>query len=357
MTDFQGWLSQVYWHNTVKTYLVAILIFLICALVMWLFKYFVLKHLKKLALKTKTEIDDVIVDVLNSIDWPFYAIVSFYAASNVLYTPDWFDKVIHYVLIFAVIFYIIKCLQTIVDFGTNKLILQKQDSERESDIVTVNLLSRLIKGILWGIGVVLILQNLGFNVTGLIAGLGIGGLAIAFALQNVLTDIFASISIYLDKPFQIGHSIEIGQDQGVVKNIGLKSTRIQTLRGEELIVSNKELTSTRVHNYKFMDKRRIVFNFGIKYDTPTKKLRKIPAMVSDVVLKQEGASVERVHFQKFGDYSLLYEAVYNVPTSDYNKYMDMQEEINLGILEKFEKEKIVMAFPTQTILLDDKKKR
>ena len=195
------------------------------------------------------------------------------------------------------------------------------------------------------------IQNLGYNVSGLLAGVGIGGIAIAFALQNVLADVFASITIYFDKPFKVGDYIVIGADSGTVKNIGIKSTRIQTLQGQELVVSNKELTEARIHNYKKMKTRRVVFEFGVEYDTPTKKMKKIPGMLDKIFKKVDGADMERVHFKSFGDSALLYEVVYYISTKEYKIYMDIQEEMNLELKQAFEKEKISMAYPTQTLYL------
>jgi small-conductance mechanosensitive channel len=199
---------------------------------------------------------------------------------------------------------------------------------------------------------IFIMSNLGFDVTSLVAGLGIGGIAVALALQSVLSDVFSSFSIYFDKPFQAGDFIIVGQHMGIVKHIGIKSTRIQTLQGEELIISNKELTSARVQNFKKMEKRRITFTFGVTYQTPVKKLKKIPEMVKEIVAKIELADLDRVHFRKYGDFSLNFEVVYYVKIPDYGKYMDTQQEINLALKERFEKEGIEFAYPTQTIFLN-----
>jgi small-conductance mechanosensitive channel len=136
---------------------------------------------------------------------------------------------------------------------------------------------------------------------------------------------------------------------GTVKDIGLKSTRIVTLNGQELVVSNHEITSARINNYKKMQKRRIVFSFGVKYETPLKKLKKIPLIVKNILDKTELAELNRVHFKSFGDFSLVYEVVYFMLVPDYNKYMDTQQEINLALKREFEREKIEFAYPTQTI--------
>ena len=214
------------------------------------------------------------------------------------------------------------------------------------------ILNKIIKGVLWAVAVIIILSNFGYNVSALAAGLGIGGLAIAFAMQNILSDVFASFSIYFDKPFRIGDFIIVGDDLGTVKHIGIKTTRIQTLQGQELIISNKELTETRVNNYKKMERRRISFTFGVEYGTKLKQLKKISSIVKEILDKIKIADLDRVHFKQFGDFSLNFEVVYYVNKPDYLTYMDTQQEINFALKERFEKEGIVFAFPTQTIYLN-----
>ena len=184
--------------------------------------------------------------------------------------------------------------------------------------------------------------------------MGIGGIAIAFALQNILADAFSALSIYFDKPFEIGDFVVVGEFSGTVKKIGIKSTRIQLLQGEELVMSNAILTSSSVRNFKKMRKRRIVFGFGVTYDTPSKKLKKIPDIIRDIIDPEKLQyldKLDRVHFSEFGDFSLIFDVVFYMKTQDYMKYKDTQQAINYAIRDAFEKEGIEMAFPTQTIYL------
>ena len=176
-------------------------------------------------------------------------------------------------------------------------------------------------------------------------------MAIALAVQNILGDMFSSFSIYFDRPFEVGDFIIVGDHMGVVKKIGLKTTRIQALQGEEIVISNAELTSTRIRNFKKMQKRRIVFTVGVTYDTPKEKLEKIPSIVATIMAKVENADLDRVHFKEFADSSLNYEIVFYALTGDFGKYMDSRQAINLGLIEAFGKEGIEFAFPTQTVHL------
>ncbi len=245
-------------------------------------------------------------------------------------------------------FLLIIAAQKFIDYGAEKIIKKRKKGESDNTEI-IKLLSVIAKILLWVVAVLLILSNLGYNITSLIAGLGIGGIAVAFALQNILGDIFSSFSIYFDKPFKPGDSITVSGHTGVVKKIGIKSTRIQTLQGEELIMSNSELTKASVQNFGLMERRRVVFSVGVTYGAPAEKLKRIPDMIRKIIAAQAETEVDRIHFKAFGDSSLIYEIVYYVGTGDYNKYMDIQQAINLAIVDKFEEEKIAIAYPTQTV--------
>ena len=206
-----------------------------------------------------------------------------------------------------------------------------------------------IRFLLWSIGALLILSNAGVDITSLVAGLGIGGLAVSLALQNILSDLFASFSLAVDKPFEIGDFIVVGEHKGTVKHIGMKTTRITALEGEEVVISNAELTSARVQNYKKMQKRRIVMSIGVTYDTTPEKIERANAIVKDAISLQENAEFDRSHFKEFGNSALVFEIIFFMLTSDYTVYMDTQQAINMEIHQKFQEEGIEMAFPTQTV--------
>jgi small-conductance mechanosensitive channel len=205
--------------------------------------------------------------------------------------------------------------------------------------------------VLWSIVLLVVLDNLGFKVTTLLAGLGVGGIAIALALQTVLGDVFASLSIILDKPFVIGDFLTIGEHMGTVQRIGLKTTRLKSLTGEELIFSNNDLLASRIRNYGRMTERRIVFAIGVTYETPRVKLEKIPGILREAVAAQEKTRFDRAHFKSYGDFAMIYETVYFVLVPEYVEYMNIQQAINLRIHERFEAEGIEFAYPTQTIHL------
>ena len=187
--------------------------------------------------------------------------------------------------------------------------------------------------------------------TGAVVGLGVGGIAIAFAVQNQLGDVLGAFSIYFDRPFEIGDFIVVGDYSGTVKSIGIKSTRIKLLQGEELVISNRELTSASVRNFRKLERRRVTFTIGVEYDTSTEKLKRIPEIIGSIIRNINSAELDRVNFTEFGDYSLKFQVIYYVNSSDYGQYLETQQKINYAIKEDFEKEGIEMAFPTSAIYL------
>lgn len=338
-----------FWGNEVKAWLIALGVFLLAFIVLKIFKSVLIGRLKALSEKTKNRIDDMVVKAINSIHAPFYFWVAVFIASHFLVLNNIASKTILYIFLIAVVYYVVKFIEDLIEYFFDRL---EEKKEKTGDNVGMIKLAQVaVKIILWIGAIVLILSNMGYNVTSLVAGLGIGGIAIALAIQNILSDLFSSLSIYFDKPFAIGDFIIVGDDMGTVKKIGIKTTRIQTLQGEELVISNSELTTTRINNYGKMQKRRIVFEFGVTYDTPKAKLEKISGYAKEVIEAQEEVQFDRAHFKSFGDSALIYEIVYYKMSGDYNQYMNTQQAINIGLVGRFEKEKIEFAFPTQTVYI------
>ncbi len=344
-------ISSAFAANTAYDYLIALIAFAVILGIFKGFKFFLLKRLRRFAEKTSTDYDLLAVDIVETFGWPLYFSVALYLASLMLVVPQTVSRIIIYIILVYLIFYGVKACFAVVDFFVNKEVEKRKKKEIVEGTSFLKLLGNIVKGIVLIIAVLLVVSNLGFDVTSLFVGIGIGGIAIAFALQNILADLFSSFSIYFDKPFEEGDFIIVGSDMGIVKRIGFKSTRIKTLHGQELVVSNKELTSTRINNYKKMQRRRIVFNVGVEYSTPRKKLEKIPAIIRKIIDDIELADIDRVHFKEFADSSLNFEVVYYVDIADYNKYMDIQQEINLNLVSAFEKENIAFAFPSRTVYL------
>lgn len=341
--------------NTLWQYMAAALAFVLVWGALKAFKRQVISKLDDLAEKTQNDFDDLVAQIIQSIGAPFYLFVSFAAAAQFINQPSWFKTAAFYVALAVVFYTVVRAIQQLIEYGFERGVKKRLQEDPRFDASAIRLLSRIAKGTVWVVAILLLLQNLGYDITALIAGLGIGGVAIAFALQNVLSDMFASLSIYLDKPFRTGDFIIVGDVLGTVKHIGIKSTRIESLWGEEIIIANKDLTEARVKNYKQMQTRRIVFRFGVTYDTPSEKLKGIPQIVKDVIGGIELAELDRAHFKEFGDFSLNFEVMYRVQSADYNAYMDVQQQINLVLKERLEKEGVAFAYPTQTLFVHAKK--
>ncbi len=228
---------------------------------------------------------------------------------------------------------------------------QKQLEEDAGAVAAMDVVSFLLRVAVWAIIFLLALDNLGINITALVAGLGVGGIAVALAAQNIISDLFASLSIVLDKPFVLGDFLIIDDLAGNVEKVGLKTTRVRSLSGEQLVFSNNDLLKCRIRNYGRMFERRIAFTIGVVYQTPAEKLEQIPKIIEDIMLKQESARFDRAHFQRFGDFSLNFEVVYYVESSDYRLYMDIQQAVNLEIYRRFADAGIEFAYPTQTLFM------
>jgi len=314
----------------------------------------VLNRLTRLTDKTKTQWDDLVVDLLQKTRVFLPVVVAFYAGLLVLDLPSKIENLTVKVLIIAFLAQGALWADALVVYLI-KLLVEKKTEEDVSSVAMISMFGFVSRVAVWSVVILLALDNIGINVTAVVAGLGIGGVAIALASQNVLGDLFASISIVLDKPFVIGDFIIVGDMLGSVEHIGIKTTRVRSLFGEQLVFSNNDLLNSRIRNYKRMDERRIVFSIGVVYQTPYEKLGAIPGMVREIVEAQEQTRFDRAHFSKYGDFALIYEIVYYVKIPDYNAYMDIQEAINLEIYRKFHEHGIEFAYPTQTVFVAKEK--
>lgn len=342
------------WGNTAYNYFLALVIFIGFVIILKIFQVIILAKLNRLAKSTKNDLDDALIAIFSKIKPPFYFFVAIYFAIKYLTFPEIVDKVLMVVILVTVVYEVVQAISRFLDFFINKSI-NNSDNNKSTQKYSQSMLravSMIVKAVLWVVAIIMILSNLGINVTSLVASLGIGGIAIALALQNILTDMFSSFSIYVDKPFQIGDYISIGTDSGTVEKIGMKTTRIRTLQGEELVVSNRELTTARVQNFKKMEKRRASVTLGVEYETPANKLKNIPELVRTIIGGVEGTDFDRCHFAAYGDSSLNFELVYYVNSSEYSEFADKRQAINYAIFDAFAKEKISFAYPTQKIVLD-----
>lgn len=343
-------LNSMYLGNRLQDWLIAICILVVAFLVLNSVKRILITRLSRLAEVTTHEFDDLLVAVLKNTKTFILFVTSSYLASTILTLKPSMSAPGLKLLVLTFLLQGGFWASAGISFWLERSMQRRMDQDKSS-ATTLAFLGFLARITLWTIVLLLILDNLGVNVTGLVAGLGIGGIAVALAVQNILGDLFASLSIVLDKPFVIGDFVVVDSFSGTIEHIGLKSTRIRCLSGEQLIISNNDLLKSRVRNYKRMTERRIVFNFGVIYQTSLEKLTAAKSIVSEIINRQENSRLDRVHFQAFGDSSLNFEVVYFVTDPDYTIYMDVQEQINLAIFRSFMQQGIEFAYPSQTIFL------
>jgi small-conductance mechanosensitive channel len=337
------WLDVPFLDSSVRAWISAAAVAAALYLVLVLVKRLIVRRIGRIAGRTATEIDNFLVDMVGRTHKGLLLVPVIYFGSLFLTLPPHVEGVLRSAAVVAVLLQI--ALWTLI--GIDFWVASTRRKRLAADAATVSLIGVLGfigKLVLWTLMVLLVLDNLGVNVTALVAGLGVGGIAVALALQNILGDLFASLSIVLDKPFVLGDSIQVDDFNGTVESIGLKTTRLRSVSGEQIIFPNGNLLQSRIRNYKRMSERRAVFTFGVAPDTPAEKLEKIPALVRGIVEAQEGIRFDRAHFKRFGEWSFEYEAVYFVTTPDYNLYLDRQQAINLAILRRFADEGIALAF-------------
>ena len=345
----QDILQQTFFDNRILDYLVCLSIFLIGVIVIYIFKSIILVRLKRWAEQTATTVDDLLIRIIEKKLMPILYFGIFYLSVQFISLYPVIEKIINSLGIILLTIFAVRLILTLIMYGLENYWEKKEaDASRKSGF---RMIYTALKVILWGFAVIIILDNFGVKVSTLIAGIGIGGVAIALATQAILKDLFSYFIIFFDRPFEIGDFIIVGDYMGVVDHIGIKTTRIVSLGGEQIIFSNTDLTDSRVRNYKRMGKRRVLFNLGVTYQTTLEQLKEIPTIIANVIKGISNVAFDRAHFQSYGDFSLLYEVVFYVIGSDYNKYMDIQQEINFKIKEEFDKRGIEFAYPTQTLFL------
>lgn len=344
MEDF---LQRAYLGNTVRDYLIALSFFLAGVLVIRVLKGILIKRLQKWAEHTKSTLDDLILQTVSRFGIPALRFVALYFAIYSLHLSPKLHRVLEVAMASIVAYFLIRLVASGVRHYLEGYVRKQEHGEEKVNQVQGIIL--IITVVIWGLGLLFLFGNLGYDVTAVIAGLGVGGIAVALAAQNIISDLFNYLVIFFDKPFEVGDFIIVDEKLGTVDHIGIKTTRIKSLSGEQLVFSNSDLTNSRIHNYKRMQTRRIVFTFRVTYQTDIEKIREIPEIVRDIIKNQERTTVDRVHLRSFDESCMTYEAVHIVKSSDYNVYMDIQEAINLKILEAFNERGIQFAYPTRTV--------
>lgn len=331
-------LNQVYYHNTVRAYLIVIAIITISFFILWLIKRLIIKRLRIAASKTKRSADDFIINGIDRFALPIVEFGIVYWALNFLDLSEKAENIIKVATSVIITYFVLRLISSFIIRLLESRIRSKENGEEK--VKQLGGLILVINIFIWIIGVVFLLDNLGHDVGTIIAGLGIGGIAIALAAQNILGDLFNYFVIYFDRPFEVGDFIVVDDKSGTVEYLGIKTTRIRSISGEQIIIGNSNLTGSRIHNFKRLMERRVIFILNIDYRTPLEKLKIIPGLIRNIVEKQKSIRFDRAHFASYGDWSLRFEVVYFFLDPDFNKFMDTQQEINFQIYSTLQENEI-----------------
>jgi small-conductance mechanosensitive channel len=347
--------DQILWGNSIKAWATAVGMIIVSLLVLRMFKTIVLQRVKKLTQKTKGGFDDFLVSVVELAVMPWLYCLAIYFSIQYLKIDARADKFLQVAIMVISTFFIVRIITIFLSYIVNRFI--ENSDAPESKRKQARGILMIVKGVVYAIALVFLIDNLGYDITTIVTGLGIGGIAIALAAQTILGDLFSYLVIFFDKPFEIGDYISMGTDSGTVEHIGIKTTRLKTLSGEQLICSNTDLTNSRIHNFKRMVERRVPFSFSVDYSTPPGKLEQIPGIVKEIITSIDLTRFDRAHFTSLGSDSLNFDIVYYVLTADYNQYMDIQQRIILTIMRKLADIQVEFSFPTRKVFIDGYEKQ
>jgi small-conductance mechanosensitive channel len=347
MMEFLEW---TFYGNSTRGWAIALLTATAIYLILWGVRALLLRSLEHLATRTTSEADDIAVEAVRAIRRWFVGAVAVWAGAIPLSLPERAGESLQLAVVLLLLLQMGICGASAIRAHVHGY-TARRINEDASAVTTMRAIGFLGTVALWAILALMALDNLGIEITALVAGLGIGGVAVALAVQNILGDLFASLSIVLDKPFVYGDFIVVGELAGTVEHIGVKTTRLKSLSGEQLVFSNSDLLQSRIRNFRRMEERRISFAFGVIYQTSPADLARIPGLVREVIEAQPTVRFDRAHFKSFGESSLDFEVIYFVLDPEFKVYMDSQQAINLELFARFEREKIEFAYPTRTLYM------
>ena len=337
--------------NTVQTWLTAIGIIILLLLFVRVIRKIVLTRLKIWSEKTETKLDDFVIDFSKKSILPILYIAAIYSGLHYLELSPKAERILYIIMALVVTFFIIRLITNLIGHLLGVFITKR--GKEPAKKLQLSGIMLVVNFLVWGIGLIFLFDNLGYDVTAVVAGLGIGGIAIALGVQKIVGDLFSYFVIFFDRPFEIGDFIAIDNFQGNVEHVGLKSTRLKSLSGEELIISNSDLTNSKLQNFRKLQRRRIAFKVKVSYAATQDQLRHIPMMISQIITSIEKTTLDRVHLVSFENISIDFEIVYFVESPDYNLYMDIHQKINLAINDAFMNEGIHFAKPTTTLTIKD----
>ncbi|MCG2613212.1 mechanosensitive ion channel family protein [Terrimonas sp. NA20] len=340
-------LNNVYWGNTVTAYLIAAGSIIVAWAVLKLLRHKVIAGIKKRTQSTATQTDDILIKTIQDYLLPFGYLWINYIIINQLNLHPKFDRILSAALMVITTYYGVRLINYLV-CGVLTIYMERKNEPQER-IRQLNGILMVVKAIVWVMGIIMLIDNLGYNVRTIIAGLGVGGIAIALAAQNILGDLFSYLVIFFDKPFEVGDFIIVGAHAGIVEKIGIKTSHVRSLDGQQLVMPNAEMVKTVIQNYKRLQRRRMVFTISVSYLTPAHTLKEIPGIIKEIVDKYEMVTFDRAHLKTFSEHSITYEIVYYINSAEFPVFMNSHQSVSIDILEAFEKRGIRFALPTTVI--------
>lgn len=346
--DLLALAEWTFYHNTLLGWLIALLVAAVVYAALSFVRWVGVRQLRALAARVEADALAVALAALRGTRQWFLFVLALRAGTLTLVLPARLDHLLAVIVVVALVIQLAIWTNRASRQWLSRYAERKMDEDAAS-VTTMRVIVFMARVAAWTIVLLVALDNLGIDITALIAGLGIGGIAVALAVQNILGDLFASLSIVIDKPFVVGDFVIVDEYLGTVAHIGLKTTRVTSLSGEQLVFSNNDLLNSRIRNFKRMSERRVVFSFGVIYQTPLEKIEAIPGIVREIIEDKELARFDRAHFKEFGPSSLNFEVVYHVLVPDFNSYMDVQQAINVELYRRLEELGVQFAYPTQTL--------
>lgn len=338
-TDSGIW-QNIFWGNKIENYFLMLIAFVVFSILFYLFQVLILSRLKRIALDNESRSGNAFVNILGSIRPPFYYFVALYLSFHYLTLDPQIERIIHAILIVWIVYEAILSIQIFIDYLVRRSFGKEREKDAKSALGPIKTFSSII---LWFLGALFVFSNLGINISSLVAGLGIGGIAIALGIQNILKDLFSSFSIYFDKPFSTGDYIVVGDLEGEVKQIGIKSTRLVAFQGEEVVISNQELTSSKIRNFSKLKERRVSFKFKVDLSVNQKKIEELSSSISQVVDALDRVRIDRVNLTDFDKDGILLEVVYFIESNKYKTYIETQQQVLLAIKEQILTEKVKLV--------------
>ncbi len=339
--------QKVIWGNTILSYTLVLGGMVLAWLVIRLLRGKVLKRVQGWIAKTDTQFDDIAFSALQKFILPYAYLLINYQLLQQLHLSTRIEKILQVAMAVVTMYYFIRIVNHVLHTSIMGIMRRRNESEYRMRQLSGALL--LLKGLVWLTGIIFLVDNLGYNVTTFIAGLGVGGIAIALAAQAVLGDLFSYFVIFFDKPFEIGDAIQVGDKNGTIEHIGIKTTRLRSVSGEQLIMPNSDLTKLTIQNYKRLNRRRMFFSIGVTYQTTSDQLLQVPVIIERIIRSKPKTDFSRAHMASFGDSGIQFEIEYFVLSQDYREFMDIRQSIFHDIFVQFAGLGIEFAYPTQTL--------